>query len=65
MQETTDYARPIVFSAQVGLQDPDLGPVLDDSWPTVVSTEVRYNRTAYPAPAFKLLTCTLIHYYLI
>ncbi|XP_063736644.1 integrin alpha-11a isoform X1 [Eleginops maclovinus] len=42
VMETTDYARPIVFSAQVGLQDPDLGPVLDDSWPTVVRTELPF-----------------------
>lgn len=40
-QETTDYARPIVFVVQVGLQDLDHGPVLDDSWPTVMRTEVR------------------------
>lgn len=39
-QETTDYARPIVFVVQVGLQDSDHGPVLDDSWPTVMRTEV-------------------------
>lgn len=39
-QETTDYARPIVFVVQVGLQDSDRGPVLDDSWPTVMRTEV-------------------------
>lgn len=41
LQETTDYARPIVFAVQVGLQDLDQGPVLDDSWPTVARTEVR------------------------
>lgn len=40
-QETTDYARPIVFVVQVRLQDSDHGPVLDDSWPTVMRTEVR------------------------
>uniref|UniRef100_A0A8C4H9H8 Integrin, alpha 11a n=1 Tax=Dicentrarchus labrax TaxID=13489 RepID=A0A8C4H9H8_DICLA len=40
--ETTDYARPIVFAVQVGLQDPDQGPVLDDSWPTVVRTELPF-----------------------
>lgn len=40
-QETTDYARPIVFVVQVGLQDSENGPVLDDSWPTVMRTEVR------------------------
>lgn len=39
-QETTDYARPIVFVVQVGLQDSEHGPVLDDSWPTVMRTEV-------------------------
>uniref|UniRef100_A0A665UVX2 VWFA domain-containing protein n=1 Tax=Echeneis naucrates TaxID=173247 RepID=A0A665UVX2_ECHNA len=42
VMETTDYARPIVFAAQVGLQDPDHGPVLDDSWPTVVRTELPF-----------------------
>uniref|UniRef100_A0A8C3AS97 Integrin, alpha 11a n=1 Tax=Cyclopterus lumpus TaxID=8103 RepID=A0A8C3AS97_CYCLU len=42
VMETTDYARPIVFSAQVGLQDPSQGPVLDDSWPTVVRTELPF-----------------------
>uniref|UniRef100_A0A671VBV6 Integrin, alpha 11a n=1 Tax=Sparus aurata TaxID=8175 RepID=A0A671VBV6_SPAAU len=42
VMETTDYARPIVFSAQVGLLDPDNGPVLDDSWPTVVRTELPF-----------------------
>lgn len=47
-QETTDYARPIVFGAQVGLQDPDHGPVLDESWPTVVRTEVRDFLTTHP-----------------
>lgn len=41
-QETTDYARPIVFAVQVGLQNSDYGPVLDDSWPTVVRTEVSW-----------------------
>lgn len=54
-----------MFAAQAGLQDPDQGPVLDDSWPTVVRTEVRDNLTAYPALAFKLLKCTSINYRLI
>ncbi|XP_020493351.2 integrin alpha-11a [Labrus bergylta] len=40
--ETTDYARPIVFTAQVGLQDPDKEPILDDTWPTVVRTELPF-----------------------
>lgn len=44
-----------MFSAQVGLLDPDNGPVLDDSWPTVVRTEVRENQTVYSVFAFELL----------
>uniref|UniRef100_A0A3P9NLM3 Integrin, alpha 11a n=1 Tax=Poecilia reticulata TaxID=8081 RepID=A0A3P9NLM3_POERE len=39
VMETTDYARPIVFAVQVGLEETDQGPVLDDSWPAVVKTE--------------------------
>uniref|UniRef100_H3CVZ9 Integrin, alpha 11a n=1 Tax=Tetraodon nigroviridis TaxID=99883 RepID=H3CVZ9_TETNG len=42
VMETTDYARPIVFVVQVGLQDPEHGPVLDDSWPTVTRTELPF-----------------------
>ncbi|KAF7649229.1 hypothetical protein LDENG_00144830 [Lucifuga dentata] len=42
VMETTDYARPIVFSVQVGLQDPDQGPVLDESWPTLIKTELPF-----------------------
>jgi len=33
--------RPIVFAVQVGMQDPDQGPILDDTWPTVSRTEVK------------------------
>ncbi|XP_061671329.1 integrin alpha-11a isoform X3 [Syngnathoides biaculeatus] len=42
VMETTDYARPIVFAVQVGLRDPDSGPVLDESWPTVSRTELPF-----------------------
>uniref|UniRef100_A0AAY4EDT4 VWFA domain-containing protein n=1 Tax=Denticeps clupeoides TaxID=299321 RepID=A0AAY4EDT4_9TELE len=35
VQETTDYTHPIVFTVEVGLQNPDKGPVLDDEWPTL------------------------------
>uniref|UniRef100_A0A669BBQ4 Integrin, alpha 11a n=1 Tax=Oreochromis niloticus TaxID=8128 RepID=A0A669BBQ4_ORENI len=42
VMETTDYARPIVFTVQVALQDPENAPVLDDSWPTVVKTELPF-----------------------
>lgn len=50
LQETTDYARPIVFGVQVGLQDSEDGPVLDDGWPTVVRTEVRLCRSVAQSP---------------
>ncbi|KAL4613408.1 integrin alpha-11 [Arapaima gigas] len=40
--ESADYVRPIVFTVEVGLQDPTVGPVLDDSWPTTVRTELPY-----------------------
>lgn len=39
-KETTDYARPIIFTVETGLQDPDAGPMLDDTWPTTVRTQV-------------------------
>ncbi|XP_013857018.1 integrin alpha-11a isoform X2 [Austrofundulus limnaeus] len=42
VMETTDYARPIVFAVEVGLQDSDQGPVLDDSWPSLVKTELPF-----------------------
>ncbi|XP_014895642.1 integrin alpha-11a isoform X1 [Poecilia latipinna] len=42
VMETTDYARPIVFAVQVGLEETDEGPVLDDSWPAVVKTELPF-----------------------
>uniref|UniRef100_A0AAY4DWC6 VWFA domain-containing protein n=1 Tax=Denticeps clupeoides TaxID=299321 RepID=A0AAY4DWC6_9TELE len=42
VMETTDYARPIVFTVVVGLQDPDQGPALDDTWPTTVRTELPF-----------------------
>uniref|UniRef100_G3PXP8 Integrin, alpha 11a n=1 Tax=Gasterosteus aculeatus aculeatus TaxID=481459 RepID=G3PXP8_GASAC len=42
VMETLDYARLIVFTAQAELQDPARGPVLDDSWPTVVRTELPF-----------------------
>ncbi|XP_077444136.1 integrin alpha-11a isoform X1 [Stigmatopora argus] len=42
VMETTDYARPIVFAVQVGLQDSESGPVLDDSWPILSRTELPF-----------------------
>lgn len=45
IQETTDYARPIIFTVETELLDLDQGPVLDDSWPTTVKTQVRVCRS--------------------
>ncbi|KAA0723358.1 Integrin alpha-11 [Triplophysa tibetana] len=42
VMETTDYARPIIFTVDAGLLDQDQGPVLDDSWPTTVKTELPF-----------------------
>ncbi|XP_030630771.1 integrin alpha-11 [Chanos chanos] len=42
VHETTDYTRPIVFTVEVGLQDPEEGPVLDDGWPTVLRTNLPF-----------------------
>ncbi|GAA6100616.1 integrin alpha-11a [Tachysurus ichikawai] len=42
VMETTDYARPIIFTVETGLQDPDAGPMLDDTWPTTVRTQLPF-----------------------
>ncbi|XP_053720718.1 integrin alpha-11a [Synchiropus splendidus] len=42
VMETSDYARPIVFAVQVGLQESENAPVLDDIWPTLVKTELPF-----------------------
>lgn len=62
-QETTDYARPIVFVVQVGLLDSDHGPVLDDSWPTVTRTEVRGHATGI-VERMRRLFFSQMHFYL-
>uniref|UniRef100_A0A671QEZ9 Integrin alpha-11-like n=1 Tax=Sinocyclocheilus anshuiensis TaxID=1608454 RepID=A0A671QEZ9_9TELE len=36
VMETTDYARPIIFTVETELLDLDQGPALDDSWPTTL-----------------------------
>uniref|UniRef100_A0A8C9VRU6 Integrin subunit alpha 11 n=1 Tax=Scleropages formosus TaxID=113540 RepID=A0A8C9VRU6_SCLFO len=48
VMETTDYVRPIVFTVEVGLQQPVEGPTLDDDWPTVLRTEVRFAQLRHP-----------------
>lgn len=40
--DTSDYGRPIVLAVQVGLQDPEQAPVLDDAWPTLTHTELYF-----------------------
>ncbi len=40
IQETTDYARPIIFTVETELLELDQGPALDDSWLTTVKTQV-------------------------
>uniref|UniRef100_A0AAR2KIA3 VWFA domain-containing protein n=1 Tax=Pygocentrus nattereri TaxID=42514 RepID=A0AAR2KIA3_PYGNA len=42
VHETVDYTRPIVFTVEVRLQDPDNGPVLDDGWPTTLRSELPF-----------------------
>ncbi|XP_076854585.1 integrin alpha-11a [Brachyhypopomus gauderio] len=40
--DTADYARPIIFTVETGLQDPDHGPTLDDSWPTTFRIQLPF-----------------------
>ncbi|XP_030621745.1 integrin alpha-11-like [Chanos chanos] len=42
VMDTTDYARPIIFTVEIGLQNPDEGPVLDDGWPTTLKTQLPF-----------------------
>ncbi|KTG34661.1 hypothetical protein cypCar_00017668 [Cyprinus carpio] len=42
VMETTDYARPIIFTVETELLELDQGPVLDDSWPTTVKTQLPF-----------------------
>ncbi|XP_066524290.1 integrin alpha-11 isoform X2 [Hoplias malabaricus] len=42
VHETVDYTRPIIFTAEVELQDPESGPVLDDGWPTSLKKELPF-----------------------
>lgn len=40
-QDTADYVKPVTFSVEYSLQDPDHGPMLDDGWPTALRVSVR------------------------
>ncbi|XP_043083195.1 integrin alpha-11 isoform X2 [Puntigrus tetrazona] len=42
VHEVTDYTRPLIFRVNVGLQNADEGPVLDDGWPTGLQSELPF-----------------------
>ncbi|XP_026094298.1 integrin alpha-11-like [Carassius auratus] len=42
VHEVTDYTRPLTFTVNIGLQSTDEGPVLDDSWPTSLQSELPF-----------------------
>ncbi|XP_051978489.1 integrin alpha-11-like [Xyrauchen texanus] len=42
VHEVTDYTRPLTFTVNVGLQNTEEGPVLDDGWPTSLTTELPF-----------------------
>uniref|UniRef100_A0A9J8BNM7 Integrin subunit alpha 11 n=1 Tax=Cyprinus carpio carpio TaxID=630221 RepID=A0A9J8BNM7_CYPCA len=42
VHEVTDYTHPLIFSVNVGLQNADEGPVLDDGWPTSLQSELPF-----------------------
>lgn len=39
-QDTADYVKPVTFSIEYSLEDPDYGPMLDDGWPTTLRVSV-------------------------
>ena len=39
-QDTADYVKPVAFSVEYSLEDPDHGPMLDDGWPTTLRVSV-------------------------
>uniref|UniRef100_A0AAR2L0V0 VWFA domain-containing protein n=1 Tax=Pygocentrus nattereri TaxID=42514 RepID=A0AAR2L0V0_PYGNA len=38
----TLFLLPIIFSVETGLQDPEQGPTLDDTWPTTIKTQLPF-----------------------
>ncbi|XP_014635898.1 PREDICTED: integrin alpha-11 [Ceratotherium simum simum] len=40
--ETADYVKPVTFSVEYSLEDPDYGPMLDDGWPTTLRVSVPF-----------------------
>ena len=55
-QDTADYVKPVTFSIEYSLEDPDYGPMLDDGWPTTLRVSVcpgtqGSSSGTYPTPA--------------
>ncbi|XP_056596195.1 integrin alpha-11 [Triplophysa dalaica] len=42
VHEVTDFTQPIIFTVNVGLQNLEEGPVLDDGWPTSLMSELPF-----------------------
>ncbi|XP_012999476.1 integrin alpha-11 isoform X3 [Cavia porcellus] len=40
--DTADYVKPVAFSVEYSLEDPENGPVLDDGWPTTLRVSVPF-----------------------
>ncbi|XP_068954318.1 integrin alpha-11 [Petaurus breviceps papuanus] len=40
--DTADYVKPVTFSIEFALEDPDNGPILDDGWPTTLRVSVPF-----------------------
>uniref|UniRef100_A0A8C5K7R3 Integrin alpha 11 n=1 Tax=Jaculus jaculus TaxID=51337 RepID=A0A8C5K7R3_JACJA len=40
--DTADYVKPVAFSVEYSLEDPDHGPMLDDGWPTTLRVSVPF-----------------------
>lgn len=41
-QDTADYVKPVAFSVEYSLEDPDHGPMLDNGWPTTLRVSVPF-----------------------
>lgn len=55
-QDTADYVKPVTFSVEYSLEDPDQGPMLDNGWPTTLRVSVR----EAPLPHIHLQTSNVL-----
>lgn len=44
VQDTADYIRPISFSLGFKINNTELGPVLDEGWPTDIKKYVSFTK---------------------